>query len=101
MGVRPAALALDPIKSSILAALMTPGSAASLASRVRLTRQKVNYHLRALEEHGLVVPVEERQWGGLVERLVVASAASYVVSPAALGALAADPARHRDHLSAS
>jgi DNA-binding transcriptional ArsR family regulator len=55
-----ATLALDPIKARILAALREPGSAASLADRVGLTRQKVNYHLRALEEHGLVRPVEER-----------------------------------------
>ena len=96
-----AALALDPIKRRILAALATPGSAASLASRVGLTRQKVNYHLRLLEQHRLVQPVEERQWGGLKERMMVATAASYVVSPAALGPIAADPARTRDRLSAS
>ena len=96
-----AALTLDPVKSRILAALTTPGSAASLASRVGLTRQKVNYHLRALEDHGLVEPFEKRQWGGLTERMMVATAASYVVSPAALGPIAADPARANDRLSAS
>ena len=96
-----AALTLDPVKSRILAALTTPGSAASLASRVGLTRQKVNYHLRALEDHHLVEPFEERQWGGLTERMMVATAASYVVSPAALGPIAADPARNNDRLSAS
>ena len=96
-----AAIALDPVKSRILAALATPGSAASLASQVGLTRQKVNYHLRALEEHHLVEPVEERRWGGLTERRVVATAASYVVSPAALGPIAADPARTSDRLAAS
>lgn len=96
-----AALALDPLKGRILAALATPGSAASLAPQVGLTRQKVNYHLRALEEHGLVEPVEERRWGGLKERRMVATAASYVVSSAALGPIAADPARAKDRLSAS
>lgn len=96
-----AALALDPKKTAILAALATPGSAASLAGRVGLSRQKVNYHLRALEEQGLVEPVEERRWGGIKERLLVATARSYVVSPAALGAVAADPARSSDRLSAS
>lgn len=96
-----AALALDPIKSRILQHLATPESAASLAGRIGLPRQKVNYHLRALERHGLVEPVEQRQWGGLTERRVVASAASYVVSPGALGAIGADPARARDRLSAS
>lgn len=96
-----AALALDPVKGRILAALRVPGSAASLAGRVGLMRQKVNYHLRILEKHHLVEPVEERQWGGLTERMMVATAASYVVSPAALGAIAADPARSNDRLSAS
>jgi DNA-binding transcriptional ArsR family regulator len=96
-----AALVVDPVKSRILAALSTPGSAASLAPRVGLTRQKVNYHLRALEEHHLVETVEERQWGGIKERMMVATAASYVVSPAALGPLATDPDRSNDRLSAS
>jgi DNA-binding transcriptional ArsR family regulator len=96
-----AALTLDPIKRRILAALSTPGSAASLAGQVGLTRQKVNYHLLALEKHHLVKPVEERQWGGIRERMMVATAASYVVSPAALGPIAADPARSNDRLSAS
>lgn len=96
-----AALTLDPVKGRILAALSTPGSAASLAPRVGLTRQKVNYHLRVLEKHDLVKPVEERQWGGLTERMMIATASSYVVSPAALGEIAADPARSSDRFSAS
>jgi len=53
-----------------------------------------------VEAHGLVRPVGERRWGGLVERRVVASATSYVVSPAALGEAAGDPTRARDRLSA-
>jgi hypothetical protein len=93
--------ALDPIKSRLLSELSTPASAATLAARVGLARQKVNYHLRALEEWKLVRPVEERLWGGLTERLMVATATSYVVSPTALGPIAADPARNTDRLSAS
>jgi DNA-binding transcriptional ArsR family regulator len=96
-----AATVLDPIKSRILAELSRPASAAAIAGRVGLSRQKVNYHLRGLEAHGLVEPAEERRWGGLTERLMVATASSYVVSPAALGALGADPARGGDRLSAS
>lgn len=96
-----AALALDPIKTQLLAELAAPASAASLAARLGLTRQKVNYHLRALEHHKLVEPAEERRWGGLTERLMVASASSYVVSPAALGPIGADPERNNDRLSAS
>jgi DNA-binding transcriptional ArsR family regulator len=93
--------ALDPIRARLLAELSEPASAAALAARVGLARQKVNYHLRALEALELVEPVEERYWGGLTERLMVATAASYVVSPAALGPIGADPARNNDRLSAS
>ena len=96
-----AALILDPIKSRILAELGEPASAATVAQRVGLPRQKVGYHLRALEEHQLVEPSDERRWGGITERLMVASARSYVVSPTALGAIAADPARNGDRMSAS
>ena len=101
--VRPAAAAaaLDPIRSRLLAELAEPASAAALAARVGLPRQKVNYHLRALETHGLVEVAEHRKWGGLTERRMVASAASYVVSPEALGPVAPDPGRTRDRLSAS
>ena len=96
-----ATVALEPVRSRLLAELAVPASAATLASRVGLARQKVNYHLRALEAHGLVRLAEERKWGGLTERLLVATAASYVVSPSALGPVAADPNRENDRLSAS
>ncbi len=77
-----------------------PGSASSLAPRIGLTRQKVNYHLRTLEDHGLVELVEERKRGNMTERIMQASAASYVISPAAMSALAPDPGRFPDQLSA-
>lgn len=96
-----ATVALDPVRSRLLAELSAPASAATLAGRLGIPRQKVNYHLRTLEEHGLVHVADTRQWGGLTERLLVASAASYVVSPGALGPVASDPGRSADRLSAS
>jgi DNA-binding transcriptional ArsR family regulator len=96
-----ATVALEPMRSRLLAELAAPASAATLGARVGLARQKVNYHLRALEEHGLVRLAEERRWGGLTERLLVATAASYVVSPSAMGPVAVDPKREVDRLSAS
>lgn len=96
-----AASALDPIRSRLLAELNEPASAATLAARIGIARQKINYHLRTLEGHGLVAVAQEKRWGGLVERRYVASAASYVVSPDVLGPLAANPARNGDRLSAS
>lgn len=95
-----ATVALDPVRSRLLAELTTPASAAALAARLGIARQKINYHLRALEAHGLVKVADTRQWGGLTERRLVATAMSYVVSPGALGPAAADPARERDRLSA-
>ncbi|MCU1377268.1 MAG: helix-turn-helix transcriptional regulator, partial [Acidimicrobiales bacterium] len=44
-----AVVALDPVRARLLAELAEPGSAAALALRVGLPRQKVNYHLKALE----------------------------------------------------
>ena len=96
-----ATVALEPMRSRLLSELAVPASAATLATRVGLARQKVNYHLRALEAHGLVRLADERRWGGLTERLLVATASSYVVSPGALGPIAADPNREIDKLSAS
>jgi len=95
-----AAVALDPVRARLLAALTEPASAAALAARVDLTRQKVNYHLRALETHGLVEPAGTRQWGGLTERLFVATAGSYLLSPAALGPAGTGRVK-ADRLSAS
>ena len=96
-----ATVALGPMRSRLLSELAAPASAATLAARVGMTRQKVNYHLNALEAHGLVRLAQERKWGGLTERLLVATAASYVVSPGALGPVATDPSREIDRLSAS
>jgi DNA-binding transcriptional ArsR family regulator len=92
--------ALDPVRARLLAELAEPGSATMLASRVGLARQKVNYHLRALERHGLIELVAERRKGNVTERLLRATASSYVISPTALAAVAPDPARSPDRLSA-
>jgi DNA-binding transcriptional ArsR family regulator len=91
---------LDPVRSRLLAELAQPGSATTLAARMGLPRQKVNYHLRTLERHGLVGLVEERRKGNVTERVMQATAASYVISPAALGLAQPDPARSPDRLSA-
>lgn len=95
-----AAVALDPVRARLLGELAVPASAAGLAARVGIPRQKVNYHLKALETHGLVRLAEERRHGGITERVLEASAASYVVSPAAVTASAADPDAGADRMSA-
>ncbi len=47
-----------------------------------IARQKVNYHLKALEAAGLVELVEERQRRGFTERVVRARATAFLVDPA-------------------
>jgi len=91
---------LDPIRTRILHELAEPWSATQLAGRVGLPRQKVNYHLKALERHGLVELVEERRKGNVTERVVQATAASYLISPVALASVAPDPHRFSDRFSA-
>jgi DNA-binding transcriptional ArsR family regulator len=95
-----AEVSLDPIRTRLLSELAEPGSASALAARLGLARQKVNYHLRALERVGLIELHEERRRGNMTERVMSATASSYVISPAALAAVAPDPARSPDQLSA-
>jgi DNA-binding transcriptional ArsR family regulator len=95
-----AEVTLDPVRAGLLAALTEPGSASTLAAAAGLSRQKANYHLRALERHGLVELVEERRKGNCTERVLRATAASYVISPTALAAVAPDTDRSPDQLSA-
>src|SRR4051812_41199242 len=91
-----AAIAMEPVRSRLLSELSQPASAAALSGRLGITRQKVNYHLRELESCGLVQIAEKRAWGGLTERLMIATAASYIVSPSAMGQVAVDPGRNQD-----
>ncbi|MGG5174544.1 ArsR/SmtB family transcription factor [Pseudarthrobacter sp. J1763] len=91
---------LGAIRTRILQALVQPASATMLAGTLELPRQKINYHLKALESVGLVELVQERRKGNVTERIVQASAASYVISPDALAAISPDPHRFSDKFSA-
>jgi DNA-binding transcriptional ArsR family regulator len=95
-----AEVSLDPVRARLLAELAEPGSASALAAKLGLARQKVNYHLHALERHGLVELVEERRKGNMIERVMRATASSYVISPTTFAAFAPDPDRAPDQLSA-
>jgi DNA-binding transcriptional ArsR family regulator len=95
-----AVVALDPRRSRLLAALADePASAAAVAARVGLPRQQVGYHLKALQDQGLVIEVGQRHHGGITERILAASARGYVVSPAAMGTAGVDHTRVPDRFS--
>jgi DNA-binding transcriptional ArsR family regulator len=97
---RAAEVSLHPVRSRMLAELVSGGTATSVAKKLGLTRQKANYHLRILEANGLVELVEERRTRNTTERVMQSTASSYVISPAALSEVAPDPDRAPDQLSA-
>ncbi len=90
---------LHPVRLKILGMLAEPNSATGLSREVGLPRQKINYHLRELEKSGLVRFVKQRRKGNCLERIVQATARSYLISPEMLGSLASDPSRISDHFS--
>jgi DNA-binding transcriptional ArsR family regulator len=94
-----AAALLDDVRLGILAELRTPDSAAAVARRLGAPRQRIGYHIRALEAAGLIESVGERRTGNYVERLLRATATHYVVSPQVLGALGAGADAVRDRFS--
>ncbi len=95
-----AAVFLQPARLRMLEHLAAePNSGSGLARLMDLPRQQVNYHLRELEKEGFVDFVEERRRGNCMERIVRASAASYLVSPEALGRLGTTPEERRDRFS--
>jgi DNA-binding transcriptional ArsR family regulator len=96
-----AAALLDPVRQQLLHQLIEPDSAAGLARRLRLPRQRINYHLRALETAGLVELVEERRKGNCMERVVRATARAFVISPEAIGALGPTAESAGDRLSSA
>ncbi len=75
-----AALA-HPLRVGILDALREPDSAAGAARTIGESRQKVNHHVKALLDAGLLRLVGERRKGGFVEQLYQSVASTFMVSP--------------------
>jgi DNA-binding transcriptional ArsR family regulator len=96
-----ATVALQPARSRLLAELAEPASASTLAARLGIPRQKVNYHLRALESHGLVHAVDSRKWAGSPSGGSSPARARTSSRPPRWVAAASNPARALDRLSAS
>jgi DNA-binding transcriptional ArsR family regulator len=100
-GADQAVVALQRTRRQLLAHLAEPDSAAGLARRLGVPRQRLNYHLRELEREGFVELVEERRKGNCVERIVRATARAFVISPDALGELGATPEEAADRFSST
>ena len=95
------AAALSPLRLRVLREMQEPASATSLAPRLGLSRQTLNYHLRELEREGFLEVVEERPRRGCVERILKVTSRAFVVNPALLGVLSDDPAQARDRFSSA
>src|SRR5262245_430571 len=78
---RVAALA-HPLRVAILEELREPNSASSVARAISETRQKTNYHVKALLDAGLLKSVGERRRGNFVEQLYQSVAPTFLVAPA-------------------
>lgn len=83
--------ALGPLRRVLLERLREPASATELAAGLGLPRQRVNYHVRALERDGLVELVQERRRRGCTERVLRATADAFVVDPQVLAGPAPAP----------
>jgi DNA-binding transcriptional ArsR family regulator len=87
---RRASALLHPLRLRLLGLASEPASATEMARRLGLPRQRVNYHVRALEKAGLLKAAGKRRRRNLIEQRYVATARSYVLSPEILGPLSAD-----------
>ena len=92
---------LHPARLRLLEHLEEPRSAAAIARRVDMPRQRINYHLRALEKRGLIRLVEERRKGSVTERIYGRTGQAYAISTAALGKLGSSPEDFQDRFSSA
>ena len=92
---------LHQTRLRLLEHLVSPSSAAALARKLDLPRQRVNYHLRELEGQRLVELVEERRRGNATERIYQRTGSSYAISTAVLGGLGVAPAAIQDRFSSA
>ncbi|MCZ6561108.1 MAG: helix-turn-helix domain-containing protein [Gammaproteobacteria bacterium] len=74
------ALLADPLKAEILREMNQPQTTAELAQLINMPRQKLGYHVRQLEEAGLLLTVGESRRGNCVAKQLQAVARHFVIS---------------------
>ncbi len=88
---------LRPGRIEILRQLAAPASCTDVAGRLGQAPQKVYYHVKRMEQAGLVDRVAERQVRGITEGIYQASGGSYWLAPDLVGAIG--PRRTQDEMS--
>jgi DNA-binding transcriptional ArsR family regulator len=96
-----AAALLHPLRLRILEALREPDSAAGLARRLRLPRQRVNYHVRELARSHFLERAGQRRRRNMIERRYRTTAQGYILSPDLLGRLGLPREQVEDAFSAA
>lgn len=97
---RRAALLMHPLRARLLVLAREPASATELAARLGLSRQAVNYHVRALARARFLRPAGHRRKRNMIERRYVATARAYVLAPPMLAPLGAEAGHIADAFSA-
>ncbi len=83
--VEQASALLKPLRIALLRQLDRPRTCAELGAHFGETPQKIYYHVKALEQAGLVEKVSERRVRGTVEGSYRATARSYWLAPGLVG----------------
>jgi DNA-binding transcriptional ArsR family regulator len=76
---------LRPGRIEILRQLAAPASCTDVAGRLGQAPQKVYYHVKRMEQAGLVDRVAERQIRGITEGIYQAGGSSYWLAPSLVG----------------
>lgn len=92
---------LHPLRMRILGLARTPTSATEIAGKLRMPRQRVNYHVRRLADRGLLRRAGRQRKRNMVEQRYVAVARSFLLAPEVLGPLEADWRDIQDTASAA
>lgn len=96
--IEQAAVLLKPARLDVLKRMAEDTTCTLLAEALGLTPQRVYYHVKALEQAGLVERVGERKVRGILEGIYRARAKSYWLSPRLVGRIGG-PKRARDQAS--
>jgi DNA-binding transcriptional ArsR family regulator len=83
--VEQAATLLHPLRMDLLQRMDEPRTCPELAEIFDTTPQKIYYHVKALQNAGLIEKVEERRVRGAVEGYYQAKARSYWLAPHLVG----------------
>lgn len=81
---------LNPLRIRILGIAREPASSTEIAARLRMPRQRINYHVRRLADLGLLRRAGRQRKRNMFEQRYVAAARSFLIVPDVLGAVAAD-----------